>query len=264
MKNFRRLAAILLVGISAATDGYAQGFAAVVSPPRFELSASPGRSLRNVIEITNPSPTPLRLNVRTADWSLDKDYTVDFMDALQPGSCRPWVAIERKELSIPGGGRLRYRFEVTPPPDAPVGECRFALLLEGDDQEVKTASGVSFPVSGRIGVIVYVAVGNAAPALEIVKSDTAVIDGRRVPVVHFRNTGNAHGRLAGFLSGVDAKGRSLEFTPSTFPVLPGETRPVSLSATLSRDEAADVAYPVTIRGTFEWANQRTPFEHRFE
>ena len=55
---------------------------------------------------------------------------------LRPGSCRPWVAIDRSDLTIPGGGRARFRFEVTPPADAPTGECRFALMIEGDEPAV--------------------------------------------------------------------------------------------------------------------------------
>lgn len=242
----------------------AQGFAIGVSPPRFELSAKAGDRLRQVVEISNASGQPATLRLRTADWKLEADYGVTFFDALQPGSCRPWVAIERRDLTVPGGGRARYRFEISPPADAPTGECRFALLIEGDDQEVKTESGVAFPVAGRIGVIVYVAIGGARPQLEVVSTSTATVEAERTPVLMVKNTGNAHGRVAGFLSGKDAQGRDLDFAPSTFPILPGETRPITLKATRGRDEPVSVAYPVTIRGALEWADQRVPFEQRFD
>ena len=242
----------------------AQGFATVVSPPRFEVTATPGERLRQIVEITNASSQPVNLKVKTADWQLERDYSVSFAEDLQPSSCRRWVAIERREIQIPGGGKYRYRFEVAPPADAPKGECRFALLIEGDDQQVKTASGLSFPVSGRIGVIVYVAVSGAAPILEVVGVSTDTIDSQRTPVVLIKNTGNAHGRIAGFLSGKDAQGRDLDFTPSTFPILPGETRPIALKASIGKDDSIQVAYPVTIRGALEWADQRVPFSQRFE
>lgn len=242
----------------------AQGFAALVSPPRFELTASAGKSAREVVEISNPSTQSARFAVHTADWNLDSDYGVNFNDALASDSCRPWVAIERREIEIPAGGRYRYRFEVAPPPDAAPGECRFALLIEGGKQEVKTASGLSFPVSGRIGIIVYVALGGAAPNLEVVKTGDAVIDGEKVPLVFIKNTGNAHGRLAGFLSGTDAKGREIEFTPSTFPILPGETRPIRLQPSVGKDERVTIAYPITVSGALEWGDKRVPFEQRFD
>ncbi len=241
----------------------AQDFATGVSPPRFELTAKGGDRLRQVVEISNASPRPARLRVKTADWALEPDYAVSFFEALQPGSCRPWVALERREVTIPSGGRYRFRFEVAPPSDTPVAECRFALLIEGDDQEVKTENGLAFPVAGRIGVIVYVAVGGAAPQLEVVGTRTAM-DAERAPVLIVKNSGNAHGRIAGFLSGRDARGRDLDFTPSTFPILPGETRAVALKATIGKDDAVRVAYPVTIRGALEWADKRVPFEQHFE
>jgi P pilus assembly chaperone PapD len=251
-------AAILSSGVAA------QGFAAVVSPPRFELSAKPGERLREVVEITNASAMPANYKMRTADWTLGSDASVSFSDALAPGSCRPWVAIERRDIAVPGGGRYRYRFEVEPPSDAPPGECRFALMIEGEEQLVRAPSGLSVPVSGRIGVIVYVRVGSAAPDLEIVGSSVEEVDAKRLPVLRVRNTGNAHGRLGGFLSGVDAKGRSLEFTPSTLPILPGETRAISLAATDGTTEVADIAYPVRVKGTLEWGDgKRVELDQQF-
>lgn len=255
------IATILLAG---AGDLRAQGFAAVAAPPRFELSAAPGARLRQVLEITNAGALPAKYRIRTADWTLAPDASVVFYDALQPGSCRPWVSIERNELTLSGGARARFRFEVAPPADAPAGECRFALMIEGDEPAVAATDLFRIPVRGRLGVIVYVAVGEVAPKLEIVKAGVETVDGRRTPTVWVRNTGNAHGRLGGFLTGVDARGRELEFAPSGFPVLPGETRALAIAAQSGPNEPTEPALPVTVRGTIEWAGGRLPFEHRFE
>lgn len=258
----RAASALLLAAAAAAV--HAQGFSAVASPPRFELSGTPGSRTRQVVEITNVGVQPAKFRVRTADWSLAPDYSVTFYDELRPGSCRPWVSIERPELSLAGGARARFRFEVAPPPDAPVGECRFALLVEGDDPAVAATDLFKIPVRGRLGVIVYLAIGDAAPKLEIVRNSVETVQGRRVPTLWVRNAGNAHGRLAGFLNGTDAKGRDLEFSPSSFPILPGETRPIALAAQTGPDAPVDAVLPVTVRGTIEWAGERIPFEHRFE
>jgi len=242
----------------------AQGFAATVSPPRFELSIKPGERVREVVEISNASPQSATYHVRTGDWTLGADAGVTFSDRLAAGSCRPWVAIERRDIIVPGGGRYRYRFEVTPPGDAPAGECRFALLIEGDEQMVKAPGGLNIPVTGRIGVIVYVTVGSAAPDLQIVGTGIGEANGRPVPVLQIRNTGNAHGRLTGFLSGVDATGRTLDFTPSTLPILPDETRQIPLVASIAPDTPADISYPVRVRGTLEWgAGKRTELDQVF-
>ena len=106
------VAALLLVfGTGLAGEARAQGFAALVSPPRFELSAQGGKTLRSVFEISNRSTAPAKYTVHTADWSLSPDFSVNFQEELQPGSCRPWVALERPEVIVPGAGTLRYRFE---------------------------------------------------------------------------------------------------------------------------------------------------------
>jgi hypothetical protein len=265
--DLRRLISIVIAVCASvlASHAFAQSFAAVVSPPRFELSVKPGERIRDVVEISNASAQPATYHVRTGDWTLAPDAGVTFSEALSPGSCRPWVAIERREIIVPGGGRYRYRFEVQPPANAPPGECRFALLIEGDEQPVRSQSGLNVPVSGRIGVIVYVAVGQAAPDLQIVGSTIGEVDGHRMPILNVRNTGNAHGRLTGFLSGVDAKGRSLDFAPSTLPILPGETRAIALVAGNAPDVITEVAYPVRVRGILEWGEgKRMELDQQFE
>jgi hypothetical protein len=258
-------AAIASCAAILSSQVFAQGFAAVVSPPRFELSVKPGERVREVVEISNAGAQPGTYHIHTGDWMLGPDASVTFSDALAAGSCRRWVAIERRDIVVPAGGRYRYRFEVQPPAGTPPGECRFALLIEGDEESVRTQSGLNVPVSGRIGVIVYVVVGQAAPDLQIVGTSVGEVSGHRMPILSIRNTGNAHGRLTGFLSGVDAKGQSLDFSPSTLPILPGETRAIALVAGTAPDVIAEVAYPVRVRGTLEWgAGKRMEFDQQFE
>jgi fimbrial chaperone protein len=245
-----------------APQAFGQGFAALVTPPRFELAAKPGEKLRQVVEITNAAAQAAKYNLKTADWALSESAAVTFDDALRPGSCRPWVAIEARQITVPAGGKYRYRFEVSPPADASAGECRFAILIEGDEQTVQTPGGPTFPVSGRLGVIVYVTLGGAQPNLEVV--GTRVSAGEEaLPVLMVKNSGIAHGRLAGFLSGTDAAGRRIEFTPSTLPILPGEMRGISLTPYRDADEALKITYPITIRGKLEWGDKTVPFEQSF-
>ncbi len=257
----------VLTAIAAACSAriaHAQGFAAIISPPRFVLFVKPGEKTRQVIEITNASGQLAKYYLKTADWALDKNGGVSFDETLQAGSCRPWVAIEAREISVSGGGKYRYRFEIAAPADAPPGECRFALLVEGDEQAIKATNGPPVPLAGRIAIIVYVTVGNAAPKLEVVSSQVALVDGESIPVLQVKNAGNAHGRLDGFLSGTDASGKKLEFTISTLPILPGETRVISLTVTRGeRDAPVKITYPITIRGNLEWSDKSIPFEQRF-
>lgn len=259
----RLFVAIALGSLPMSPAAVAQEFAAVVSPPRFEMAAKPGERIRQVVEITNAGSQAATYHLRTADWSLGADGGVAFSEELTPGSCRPWVAIERHEIEVPAGGRYRYRMEVQPPADAPAGECRFALMIEGDAQHVQTAGGMTVPVSGRIGVIVYVSVGTAAPELRFASTSVVEPDRGPTPALTVHNAGNAHGRLDGFLTGTDAEGRRLEFTPSSLPILPGETRTIPLTATDGPTVVASVAYPIRLQGVIEWGGRRTELDEQF-
>jgi fimbrial chaperone protein len=256
----------LLCLLAAATSAsvHAQGFAALVSPPRFELTSQPGKTLRNVIEVSNRSTAPSRYLIHTADWSFAPDFTVNFHDDLQPDSCRPWVAIERPEVVVPGGGTLRYRFEVNVPADTPAGECRFAVMIEGAEPSIARSQGLDMPVTGRIGVIVYLTVGEGAPVLEMLGPKVAALNGQQIPILRVHNSGTAHGRVTGFLTGTDAKGISYDFTPSDFPILPHEEREVFLTPSTATDDHPTLTFPVTVKGTLEWGKQRTELNQRFD
>jgi hypothetical protein len=254
---------VICACVFAAAGAHAQGFAALVSPPRFELEGRPGKMLRGVIEVSNRSTAPGRYVIHTADWTLEHDYSVSFHDELQEGSCRPWVSLERPEVVVPGGGTVRYRFEVAVPANAAPGECRFGVMIEGAEPSIAVNHGMDLPVTGRIGVIVYVAVGGA-PLLEVIGPATAILNGQRVPALMVRNSGTAHGRMGGYLSGTDAKGVKYDFTPSDFPILPQEERQVFLTPSTAAEDHPTLTFPVTVKGTLEWGAQRTELNQRFE
>ena len=256
-------AATLLLAAFTAPAARADGFAALVSPPRFEVDTKPGVTVRQVLELTNRSNTPARYRIHTSDFVLGADYGVTFHDELLPDSCRPWVAIERPLVAVPGGGTARYRFEVQVPKDAPVGECRFAIMVEADEPTVAKAGTVQLPVVGRIGVIVYVTVGDAAPQIEVFGPETVTFNGQRVPALKVHNSGNAHTRMSGFLSGKDSAGKKYDFTPSDLPILPGEVRDVVLTPSTSDNPTPTLSFPVTVQGTLEWGNQSTQLDERF-
>jgi P pilus assembly chaperone PapD len=260
--SFRLASMLLALAASLSMNALAQGFAAMVTPPRFELAGKPGESQRQVIEIMNADAQPAKYRLRTADWTLDANAVVRLSNELAPDSCRPWVAIERREVTVPAGGRYRYRFEIKPPANAS-GECRFAVVLEGLGATVAAGQNISIPVNGQIAVIVYVTLGDAAPQLSVVRTDVAEREGQRVPLIYVRNTGNAHGRLEGFLEGTDASGKKIDFTPSGLPILPGETREIALNVAGEGESRPTVTFPIAILGNLEWNGKSTPFEARF-
>lgn len=268
-------AAVLL--LAGAPPAHADDFALAVSPPRFELSADPGDTVRAVAELSNRSDVATQLTFATAEWELTPEGGVTLSDGLKPDSCRPWVAIERRQTTLQARAQLRYRFEDTPPPETRPTECRFAIVVSGAEEQVSPGGDVSFPVQGQIALIVYVAVGDVKPVLKIVKADVVKLNGVQTPVLMVENTGTAHGRLSAFLSGTDAKGKKREFTPSTLPILPAETRMIALNIDdggdaveaqfqpQSGDEEPDlIAYPLKVSGTMNDTINSFSFEGVFE
>lgn len=243
---------------------HAAGFSASVSPPRVETATKPGQTTRHVLEVTQVGPQAGAFRIYTTDWQLNDSGGVDFFEALQPGSCRPWVALERREMSVPGYGKGRFRFEITPPSDVTQRECRFAIMFEGLDPGAAISGDKRISVSGRIGVIVYAVMDGARPELKIV-GQAISSDVARLPVLRVQNTGDAHGRLEGMLTGVDSQGIRLEFTPLSLPILPGETRTIALAANIEGGaQVSRINYPITIKGAIELGGQRQPFEYTFQ
>lgn len=255
--------ACVAVALSTPLTSSAQGFAAYITPPRFEVQATPGQSLRQVIEIQHAGQQRGNYRIYTADWTLNADNSVTFSDELAADSCRPWVAIERRELVIEPGARYRYRFEITPPPGTPARECRFAIMVEGLEP-AQVQGSLNFPVGGRIGVIVYAAIGGAAPQLEIASTRVVMVEGKPTAVVDVRNRGNAHGRLEGFVNGTDSSGVRFEMAPADLPILPGETRAIALSPVVEDGKPVPgVRFPLVVSGKLEWGRNSVPLDTRF-
>lgn len=227
-------------------------FSAQITPPRFEDGAKPGDVYREVIEISNVAPTPLRMKVSTSDWSLNDQGGVAFQASLADDSCRPWTALEATEIEVPANGKRRFRFEVRVPVDATARQCRFAIMFEGEPTPVP---GVALPVAGRIGIIVYLDVGGAKANLRVAGTGVVEEGGREIPMLRIENSGNAHGRLEGFIDAVDATGERWTLAPSGNPILPGATREIPLYPVVNDDEPIVLAFPMQVKGKLEWRGQ---------
>lgn len=259
-----RLLLAVYLSFLAVPSALAEGFAATVSPPRYELRAQPGDIVREVVEISNTDTATANYNIRTADWDLTAygDVTIHPPE-LQPGSCRGWTRIERHNIRMAPQSARKYRFEIHVPEDAPTGECRVALLVEGTGEETVMAgtSEIRFPVQGRIAIIIYVAVGDARPDLDLLELGMDTVNSRQIPVAVLENRGVAHGRPGGILEGVDAVGNRLEFTVSPSPIMPGQTRRIPIwPAETGRVSAADIVPPLKLTGTIEWEGGKRKIE----
>jgi len=253
-----RLAVLCLAAAGAAWGAQAAPFEIAVSPSRFEVSAKSGARLGQSLEINNVGSAATEVSLRTIDWSYSPEGEISYFDALQPGSCRPWVTLERKTVRVAARGKASFRFQVEPPADAPKGECRFMIAIEGLEPAyqasiAKGGASMNLPVTGRIAVAVYVMVNGAEPRITLTQVGMKDIRGKRTPVVTVSNTGEAHGRLDGSLDATDARGTLFELVPDGSPVMPGQTRHIAL---LPKGDAngkpIEPVFPIKARGLIEW------------
>src|SRR3546814_13929276 len=93
---------------------------------------------------------------------------------------------------------------------------------------------------------------------DLVGHEVHTVDGNDVPVLEVRNSGNAHGRLRGFVDGRDADGKTYALQPSTLPILPGETRDIALAPQADNADAPVpvIAWPLRPEGRLDSGKQR--------
>lgn len=238
-----------MVGLLVTSQGIAAGFSAAVAPPRFELSSQSGKVVRQTMEIYNVSAKNEQYSIKTNDWSL-KGNDLKFYDALQPNSCRQWVKLERRKVTVRKNNKRAFRFEVHIPNNAPQQECRFAIMVEGlSAASTQISDSLKMPVNGRLAVIVYLSVNGAEPKLSI---SSLRKHGNKL-VADVRNTGKAHGRLQGTLAAVDAKGQQLDLSISSMPIMSGESRTLPLAAHLNgKQHKGAIHAPIKVKGELYW------------
>lgn len=262
------LAALAAFTSSAAI---AAPFEVAVSPSRFELAARNTQRVGQSVEIHNLGGQASEMSVRTIDWSYSESGNITYHDDLQPGSCRPWVTLQRRTIKVPARSKANFRFQVDVPLDAVKTECRFMIAIEGIEPAHKAfieggGANLSLPVSGRIAVAVYMSINGAVPKLEMKQVGVVEINKVRTPVVTVTNTGDAHGRLEGAIEATDAKGQSFELAPEGTPILPGQTRVLPLLARVPGNPAATVQpeLPIKAKGTIDWEQGGFKIEAEFK
>lgn len=254
-----RALALALLALASALPAAAGPFEVAITPSRFELGSKPGGRVGQSLTIFNVGTAQTEVAIRTLDWSYTPAGAVTYHEELLPGSCRPWVTLERRTLRVAPRGRSSFRFQIDVPADAKRIECRFMLAVEGAQPAYQvqmdgTGAQLSLPVNGRIAVAVYLSVDGATPKLEVREVSVATVNGKRTPVVTVANTGDAHARLEGSLEAVTPTGQKLELVPEGTPILPGQTRTLPFSA---RGEAnqrpPEIVLPLKASGQLDWS-----------
>lgn len=258
MSSFLRQFCIVCIALCTGTLAVAGPFEIAASPSRFEISGKSGARVGQSLDIHNVGKLPTEVALRTLDWAYSADGNISYFDELQPNSCRPWVTLERKAVIVNPNSKRVFRFQVDIPNDAPRGECRFMLAIEGVEPAYKAllesgGASLSLPVNGRIAIAVYLSISGAESKLALTQIGMRDIKGKRTPTVTVTNTGDSHGRLEGSLDAIDAKGVEFELIPEGTPVMPGQTRILPLVVkTEANKSAIEPTYPMKAKGIFDW------------
>lgn len=247
---------------------HAGTFAVRISPPNFEIKAKPGKVVREIITIENIDVEPGGYSIRTADWDFNDNGGIVIHPPdkpLQAGSCRPWTRLERTRLEVASNKTKRYRFEVHVPEDVKDGACKFAIVISpapGTIDSMKMGN-LDMPILGSIAVIVYVTVGNAQPDIFLEGVKKIYQDGEPLPLLSLHNNGNAHARPFGSVRAKDSKGKTADLLVVPFPILPGDTRDIQLTADPRMsgiEKMSELVFPISVKGMIEWDGGSTRVE----
>jgi fimbrial chaperone protein len=208
-----------------------------------------------------PSESPAKLASRPPSGRLAEDGAVVFTNPLADDSCRPWTALEARTLELGPMARRRFRFEVAVPEDAAAQECRFAIMFEGEPEPsarwpCRWPGGSASSFTSQSGM--------RRPQLELRAATAVDHEAEILPALTVENTGSAHTRLEGFVSGRDGAGREIVFMPQSAPVLPGQTRTLALYPQSPEGEAPpEISFPIRLTGRLDWSGQRLDIDEVF-
>jgi P pilus assembly chaperone PapD len=166
-----------------------------VSPLTLELQVDPGRAHTDAIQITNTGANRQHIKAYCQDWTLRPDGVVIFVSAGRlPQSASGWVALTPSEFDLAPGDSQQVRYTVRVPSDA-VGETRTVVIFEAEAQAL-SLRGAPSRVIPRIGTIIYVQSGAAAPAQARVAEFNV---GPEMGLLVIENAGPGHLRFTGRL-----------------------------------------------------------------
>ena len=163
-------------------------------PISFRYDVPRGAAQSGVITVTNPSATPLSLQVEVENFSGGEGGTVEYAPEGAKYGLLSWIEIDRTPFVLAPGEKREVPFTVRVPDNAEVGGHYGAVLFRAGGAE--GGSGASeIGVSGRIGSIILVSVpGDVQRSGELVRvtAPSFVQNGPLTLTAAYKNTGSVH------------------------------------------------------------------------
>ncbi|MFE2873852.1 DUF916 domain-containing protein [Embleya sp. NPDC059259] len=197
------LLALLLPLLASATpaqaaDEFTWGVQPAGGRDHFVLTAAPGRTLVDVVGVSNFGDKPLTLRVYATDAVLAADGGMTLLTAAErPKDVGAWIGFDAESYTVEPGKRADIPFRLTVPADASPGDHTGAIVAS-IKAEATGPGQQRFDVDRRVGARIYLRVdGPAVPRLAIedlrlsYDNPIAMFGGAEAVVRYrVRNTGN--------------------------------------------------------------------------
>jgi P pilus assembly chaperone PapD len=233
----RTLASRIGVGVLAAiAAGALPAYAQVsieASPLRVEIQAQPGSSHTQAVTVTNPGQQTVRVRATLSDWYLSRDGAPQFETPApdRAYAASEWVRFAPPEFMLEPGAKGVVRFTVTVPPTAEAAGYRTGILFEFVPNTPDPAGGRQVVLRSRIATLVYVHVGQPAPAIELTNLEIRGAGEQTQVVAGLKNRSRRSVRTKGNLMVYDGTGVAVAQIPlPDVPVLPESERDLAINA----------------------------------
>jgi hypothetical protein len=198
-----------------------------------ELKAQPDGTTTQSVTITNTGAEAVRVRAELSDWFLSRDGSPQFGESTDKTySATEWTRLAPPEQTIEPGRDAIVRFSVTIPASAQPAGYRTGILFEFGPAAADTAAHRrEVQVRSRIATLIYVNVGDPAPAVELIDLRSRHTPNQPSQIIAIlKNSGRRTVRTRGTVTLTDASGGVVAKIPvPDVPVLPESEREVAIA-----------------------------------
>lgn len=190
-----RLALLLVAGSVAATVAAQPAARMGISPDRYDIVFGEGGGDTQSLMIQNLSEEDITITLSVRHWDLDEAGQLRILPPTEQ-SLDQWIVLNPVRVTVPPGTPQTVRWAIMPRLKPQSGEYRAMLFVEEALDGQTTSGGTRVRMKMRYGLPIYAHVGERIQdaTLHGVNVDR---DNNRI-YLDLANTGNSHGRLAGY------------------------------------------------------------------
>jgi hypothetical protein len=199
-----------------------------VSPPSFEISASPGDVISNSIRIENLNPMSLTIKASPRSFVTYGDGgQVEINEENSSFSIINWLSLQNQQQDIRPNSFAIYNFSLKIPVNAEPGSHYGAIVFSTVNKA--TAEGSGAFVSQEIGALILVKIpGNVYEKVDLTDfqlEDNPIKEDNLKFIAHLDNSGNIHVKPYGYISIYNLIGQKVKtIEVAGHNILPGSKR----------------------------------------